>query len=113
MLIRSTFLFKLALQREESMALNFKINSRRNNGKLFLKITGDFDGSSAFELIDTLQAHNGKVEKIIIDTDGLCSIHPWGLNVFQKNFSIKKLSCDLRITGKHADSIALQKRYSL
>jgi len=90
------------------MALNFKIFIQRNNGGLQLKLMGDFDGSSAFELINVLKEHRGKVGKVVINTDGLASIHPFGQGVFQKNYSINKLSRGLTFTGKYGDTITPQ-----
>jgi hypothetical protein len=37
------------------MAENFQILVRRNSENLHLKLMGDFDGISAYELIDTLK----------------------------------------------------------
>ena len=90
------------------MASNFRIFIHRNNGTLRLKLMGDFDGSSAFELINTLQAYNGKVGEIVISSGSLASIHPFGVGVFQKNGSIKRLSRNLTFTGKYGDAIAPQ-----
>jgi len=42
------------------MALNFKIICHKNSENLHLKLMGDFDGSSAYELINTLKKYNGK-----------------------------------------------------
>ena len=39
------------------MASNFQIFSFKTNDSLHLKLTGDFDGSSAHELINTLIRH--------------------------------------------------------
>ena len=39
------------------MALNFKILCHQGSDGLQLKLMGDFDGSSAYELINTLEAH--------------------------------------------------------
>jgi len=88
------------------MASNFRILCNRKNGNLHIKLVGDFDGSSAFELINTLKSHYDKVEKIVINTCGLSSIHPFGLGVFQKNCSINKLSRGLTFTGKYGNTIA-------
>ena len=90
------------------MALNFKIAMQRNNGSLQLKLMGDFDGSSAFELINVLKEHHGKVAKVVINTNGLASIHPFGQGVFQKNCSINKLSRGLTFTGKFGGTITPQ-----
>lgn len=90
------------------MASNFRIFIHRSNGNLQVKLTGDFDGSSAFELINVLKEHSGKAGKIVINTGGLASIHPFGLGVFQNNYSIKKLSRALTFTGKYGSFIAPQ-----
>jgi len=90
------------------MASNFKIFIHRKNGTLQLKLMGDFDGSSAFELINVLKDHCSKVGKIVINTGGLASVHPFGLGVFQNNSVIKQLSRALTFTGKYGNTIALE-----
>jgi hypothetical protein len=88
------------------MASNFKIFRYRNKNNLHLKLAGDFDGSSAFELINTLKAPCNKVGKIVVETCGLSSIHPFGLGVFQKNIYINKQSCGLTFIGKYGKTLA-------
>ncbi len=88
------------------MASNFKISLNKNNDSLHLNLMGDFDGSSAFELINTLKKHNGNGAKIFINTGGLSSLHPFGLDVFQKNCTPNKSCRDLIFIGKHATEIA-------
>jgi len=95
------------------MASNFRIFIHRNSDNLHLKLVGEFDGSSAFELINVLKANYDRAEKVVINTCGLSSIHPFGLSVFQKNFPFKKLSHDLTFTGKYGNTIALQGSNSL
>ncbi|MEJ2657548.1 MAG: hypothetical protein P8012_10170 [Desulfobacterales bacterium] len=90
------------------MASNFKIYCQRNSGSLHLKLMGDFDGSSAYELIHTLQKYNGNGGKVFIHTRALSSVHPFGLEVFQKSCSIKKLSQSLTFTGEYGARIAPQ-----
>ena len=90
------------------MALNFKIICHKNSENLHLKLMGDFDGSSAYELINTLKKYNGNAGKVFVDTCSLLSVHPFGLDVFQKNFSIKRLCHGLTFTGKYGDTIAPQ-----
>jgi hypothetical protein len=41
------------------MATNFKISSHRTESKLHLNLAGDFDGSSAFELLNMLKDNFG------------------------------------------------------
>ena len=90
------------------MASNFRIFSHQNSKNLHLKLMGDFDGSSAYELINTLEKYHGNGGKVFIHTCALSSVHPFGLEVFQKNCSIKKLSKSLRFTGEYGDTIASQ-----
>ena len=95
------------------MASNFRIFIHRSNDKLHLRLVGDFDGTSAFELINTLKANNGKVGKVIIDTCSLTAIIPFGLGVFQKNCPTNKLACSLKFTGKYGSTLAPQRHDSL
>ena len=95
------------------MAANFRIQIHRKNADLNLELTGDFDGSSAFELINILRENNGKTRKLVIDTRGISSIHPFGLRVFQKHCSINSLSKDLTFTGRNGSTMALQELHSL
>ena len=95
------------------MAANFRIHIHRQKTDLNLELTGDFDGSSAFELIDVLRAYNGKAKKMVIDTGGISSVHPFGLRVFQKHCSINSLSPDLTFIGRHGNTLAFKERHSL
>lgn len=88
------------------MAANFKIKTRKKKDQLHLSLKGDFDGSSAFALINTLESLNGDTRNVVVDTCGLSSLHPFGLGVFQKNFPIAKRPYDLTFTGKYRDSMA-------
>jgi anti-anti-sigma regulatory factor len=88
------------------MASNFRIFFHRNSENLHLKLIGDFDGSSAHQLINLLKEQNGNMRKIFIHTCNLSSIDPFGLDVFQKSFSVNKLSGRLTFTGEHSDKIA-------
>ncbi|MFO7554987.1 MAG: hypothetical protein R6W88_07260 [Desulfobacterales bacterium] len=73
------------------MASNFNIYSLKTKQSLHLKLTGDFDGSSAHELINTLTERCKGIYDIFIDTNDLKSIHPFGIEVFQKNLCLSKL----------------------
>jgi hypothetical protein len=70
-------------------------------------LNGDFDGSSAHELINTLIEHGADSWEIFVDTNGLKTIHPFGRTVFEKNFSIinKKLS-KLIFIGENGHQLA-------
>ena len=89
------------------MGSTFKISLYRNRTDLNLKLMGDFDGSSAYELINTLKEHYGKVGKIVIHTCGLAYIHPFGLDVFHKKWSeLKRVSRRIAFTGQNRYKIA-------
>lgn len=87
------------------MASNFKISLHRNSNTLRLMLTGDFDGSSAMELINVLKAHSARAAAIVVHTCGLSSVHPFGLDVFHKSYSGARLTRNLKFTGKHGDTI--------
>jgi anti-anti-sigma regulatory factor len=72
------------------MASNFQIYSFKTKNSLHLKLAGDFDGSSAYELIHTLTKHSKDFYEIFIDINDLNSIHPYGREVFQKRLGVLK-----------------------
>ncbi len=88
------------------MATNFKIFPHRNSDNLHLKLLGDFDGSSAKELVNALKVHMNihNVGNIYIHTNSLHSVHPFGLEIFQKDSAFKNLSKSLKFTGKHGET---------
>jgi len=88
------------------MASNFKIFCRQKGDSLHIKIAGDFDGSSAFELVNTLNEHHAHIKNIFIQTCGLASIHPFGMRVFQKHCKLNRLSGRVTFTGKYRNEMA-------
>jgi hypothetical protein len=83
------------------MANNFKIQPHRDKDDLHLQLKGDFDGTSALELINILKdaVYPGK---ILIHTDGLKKIYPFGWEVFESNlFRLNGNICKLIFTGKN------------
>ena len=66
------------------MASNFRLFSHETGDSLHLKLYGDFDGSSAHELINTLKKCGSRFYQIFIDTEDLGVIHSFGKDVFQK-----------------------------
>jgi len=69
------------------MALSFRIVMHENSENLHLRLTGDFDGSSAFELLEVLKDRAHSVQKVFIHTSTLGDIHPFGQGVFEKRAS--------------------------
>lgn len=89
------------------MALNFKINRKRKKGHLYLKLTGNFDGASALELVRALERNSLNTEQIFIDTCGLSSVQDFGQDVFVKNCAISKIpSQKLIFSGSYGDRIS-------
>ena len=96
------------------MASNFKITHHRNRDRLHLKLSGDMDGNSAHELINLLGDNRSGVKEVVIETSGLETIFPFGLNVFNKNFhKVKNRYANILFAGDNSNQIAPQKYLSL
>ena len=67
------------------MASNFRIYRYQTRDSLHLKLDGDFDGNSAYELINAIAEYGQGLYQIFIDTNDLKTIHPFGRDVFKKN----------------------------
>jgi len=64
---------------------------------------GDFDGTSAHELLNALKKTAGKSSRVFIHTRNLRDIHPFGLAVFRANLdALKRNRLELVFTGEHA-----------
>jgi hypothetical protein len=88
------------------MASNFQIYSLKTRESLHLRLAGDFDGSSAYELINIISEHGKSFYEIFIDTNNLKSIHPYGREVFQKRLSaLKKQFHSIIFVGKNGREI--------
>ena len=91
------------------MANNFKIQSNHLRNEIRLKLFGDFDGSSAYELINILKNYKNDRNQIFIDTNNTTSIHPFGKEVFIKNVGVFDINTNkIIITGKHKFSLTQQ-----
>jgi len=73
------------------MASNFKIKSSRVGDELYINLAGDFDGSSACELLNDMnEKADVNVRRILVDTSRLRTVHPFGRMIFQKQMPLKK-----------------------
>ena len=70
---------------EFNMARNFNMIINKKSDNLHLKLFGDFDGTSAWELLNTVKENNHSPKKVFIHTSGLCTVYPFGVAVFRKN----------------------------
>lgn len=96
------------------MAKNFRIFTHRNEGTLHLKLMGDFDGTSACQLLSVLKRNSNSTSKAFIHTSGLRNIYPFGLNVFHNNLNvIKRKLPQFVFTGEKCLPISTGKTYAL
>ena len=65
------------------MACNFHMFTHKTTDTLHIKLTGDFDGSSASELANVLATQQEKYYQIFINTSELKHIYPFGVEVLQ------------------------------
>ena len=85
------------------MTSNFRISSYRDSDILHLKLMGDFDGASAYDLLNTLKRNCPKASKIFIHTSCLKEIYPFGIAVFQNNLDGLKVHYNKFVfTGENA-----------
>jgi hypothetical protein len=86
----------------QPMAINFKIFQLKNRNSVHLTLDGDFDGTSAHELVNTLKSYGPDVEQVFINTNGLKSVHPFGQVVLHRNLSgLCGRSTNLVFIGDH------------
>ena len=88
------------------MASNFQIYCLKSRESLHLRLTGDFDGISAYELINLISEHGNSYHEIFIDTNNLKNIYPYGREVFQKRLdALKKQFQNIIFTGRNRHEI--------
>ena len=85
------------------MANNFRILVHRNDDNLHMKLIGDFDGSSANELLNHIRKNCQKFSIIFIHTGCVEKLIPFGVGVFKSNLNdLKKRHIHLVFTGENA-----------
>jgi hypothetical protein len=91
------------------MASNFTISILRKDKNIHFNLSGDFDGSSASELIHLIRANCKDDSQVYIHTNMLTGkIHPFGQRIFHNNFRVlMKKSSKFTLTGKYADKFDL------
>lgn len=91
------------------MALNFRMDTyRENSGRIVIRLSGDFDGSSAWELVHKLREQRGKAELVKLDTRGLKTLVPFGRNVFLAHTGKKRHNADITsfvVCGPYAEDL--------
>jgi hypothetical protein len=87
------------------MAGNFRIHKFPDSDSLHLKLVGDFDGTSAYMLLDTLASCKDDRKNIFIHTGNLKSINDFGAKLFQKKCGYGR-ELKIIVTGEYAREIA-------
>ena len=89
------------------MSSNFRIALYRDKDILHLKLIGDFDAGSAFELLRTLTRDAPKTSRVFIHCSSLNEIYPFGVAVFHNNLDeIKEQSKKIVFIGENASQLA-------
>lgn len=92
------------------MATNFRISFRRRSGSLHLNLAGDFDGSSAFELLNVLKDNMDETCRVIIQADGLKKTHPFGTRILESHLrDLERRGCEIIFRGERAKEIARER----
>ncbi len=97
----------LAEKRKELAQTIFGIAVDRNSDGFGLKLAGDFDGTSAHELIYAIKKLPEDGVKLYIYTNSLKTIHPFGLDIFHKFMrSLNGHSAKIVFTGNSASQLS-------
>ncbi len=75
------------------MSMNFQIFQLKHKNSVHLTLDGEFDGTSAYELINMLKAYDNNIQQVFINTNGLTAIHPFGQVVLYRNLSSIRGCC--------------------
>ncbi|WP_155324243.1 hypothetical protein [Desulfosarcina ovata] len=87
--------------------MNFQITCKRENGNLHVAPVGDFDGSSAWELIHLLDQQYDGQGQVHIDTGRLRNLCPFGCNTFQCKFYLSRVPAHrLLFKGENGHALA-------
>jgi anti-anti-sigma regulatory factor len=91
------------------LAMNFGITVYQNSANLHLRFEGDFDGSSAYEVLGALEKRCRFASRAFIHTNGLKQLDPFGSSVFHAILNrLKQVGkCGLlHFTGDYAEELA-------
>ena len=90
------------------MAKNFRmITSEQANRTIQIQLHGDFDGTSAHELANMLDDFSYSFARVAINTDGLKTLHSFGLNVFNTKLKmLRRIPARIMFCGKYKNNFA-------
>ena len=88
------------------MAGNFHISCSRKDSILNVNLKGDFDGTSAYELLNVLERNVNNTSTIFIQTNDLLNVYPFGKDLFQKKLAVlMDIRPRLVFKGENAEQI--------
>ncbi len=91
------------------MSANFRVAFKKSNGNLHVSTRGDFDGTSACELINLLHEQYDGTGRVFTDTHSLREMDPFGCSTFRRNLDKNRLPADrLFFKGEKGYEIALR-----
>lgn len=76
------------------MSRNFQVAYKKSNGNLHVSPKGDFDGSSAWELVNLLHEHYDGKGQVFIETDDLRTMCPFGCSTFQCRLNLRRIPAE-------------------
>jgi hypothetical protein len=93
--------------RRDQMRSIFRIHVHSSSDSVHLKLEGDFNGSSAYELLDVLKKNCRWATRAFIHTSNISSVHPSARMILETNLGALDGRClPLFFTGEHADQLA-------
>lgn len=76
------------------MYTHFQIAYTKQNGSLHIDTKGDFDGNSAWELVNLLAEQYDGTGQVVIDTHHLLEMSPFGCRMFQYQFKLCRVPAE-------------------
>lgn len=93
--------------RRDKMGSTFRIHVHPSSDSVHLRLEGDLNGHSAYELLDILKKNCSWAKRAFIHTGSLGSVHPSARMVLETNLGALDSKClPLFFTGEHADQLA-------
>ncbi len=92
------------------MAKNFQIDTRVDGSKnLTVRLAGDFDGTSACELLNVLRKKAAKCSCVTVETQELKSVESFGLQIVSSGIPKKGPGgVEIGFTGKYRSAFCLE-----
>jgi anti-anti-sigma regulatory factor len=85
------------------MARRSRVFAHRNSENIHLKLVGDFDESTAHELLALLRRYAPHASRAFIHTSCLSKIDPFAVRIFHYNLDfLRSMALELVFTGQNA-----------